>query len=273
MKIFKKVLSAALTAVLAFSGTAAFSAADVSAAAKSTADIGFITEDGNYTISFRDLGIDATSVTKIEYTLEVKDLSAGSGGGVAPSCTDNGGWSDQKEWGNAGSGKDYELKDGSAANEYVLTVNVPSVYKSHSDDDWYANFVLCHWWGGEPTVKSVKIFAGSTDITPAASAATTASSEKETQTITVSGNKKTFKATDLAKAAKTFSVQAIAKTVPSFTAKSDKTGNVSVDKKGKVTVKKGTTAGTYKISTKVTAKASDDYAKAAKKVTIKVVVK
>ena len=82
----------------------------------------------------------------------------------------------------------------------------------------------------------------------------------------VSPTSKSFKASAVKKAAKSFTIKVTdAKGKVSYKSSSKK---VTVSSKGKVTVKKGTAKGTYKVT--VTSKATDTYAKVTKTVTIKV---
>ncbi len=269
MKMFKKVVSLALSAALAFTGAFAFSATEVYAADSYTAVLGFADGDwypqewgdnvkttvkgaGTYTLSYT-----AESVAE-GLTVFVIDIKGGASLADTAPLTAVSMKADGKDvavdfskvlTGDIEENGNYRIE---FYNEFGNTKSAPAVSNTLSFTSLEITFTL-----GEQ----------------AAAADTASAASKQTQTISVSGNKKTFKATDLAKAAKTFSVQAIAKTAPSFTAKSDKTGNVSIDTSGKVTVKKGTAAGTYKIATKVVAKASSVYKKATKKVTVKVVVK
>jgi hypothetical protein len=91
---------------------------------------------------------------------------------------------------------------------------------------------------------------------------------KAKQTIKVSPASKTFKAKKVAKKAQSFTIKVTgAKGTKTFKSSSKK---VTVSKAGKVTVKKGTKKGTYKIT--VSAKATKNYNAAASK-TVKVVVK
>ena len=89
--------------------------------------------------------------------------------------------------------------------------------------------------------------------------------KKASQKISTKVSGKTYKQSLLKKKAQTFSIGASAKTPLSY-----KSGNkhISVSSKGKVTVKKGTPKGQYKII--ISAKKSGNYKEAMKTVTIKV---
>jgi hypothetical protein len=90
---------------------------------------------------------------------------------------------------------------------------------------------------------------------------------KASQNISIKTASKTYSASALKKKAQTFTIGATAKTTVTY--KSLNTKYVTVDKKGKVTVKKNAKKGTYKVT--VSAAASANYNKAAAKtVTIKV---
>lgn len=86
------------------------------------------------------------------------------------------------------------------------------------------------------------------------------------QNITVKTSSKTYTYTAVKTKAKTFSIGASAKTALSY--KSSNTKYVTVDKNGKVTVKKGTPGGTYTVT--VTAAQNKNYNKASKTVVIKI---
>ena len=83
--------------------------------------------------------------------------------------------------------------------------------------------------------------------------------------------KKTYKVKKVKKAKKSFKIGATSKTKKTYKVKGNKYAkkHIKVSKTGKVTVKKGTKKGTYKIV--VTSRATKNYKKATK--TIKVVVK
>lgn len=278
MKFMKKVLSLALAGSLAFSAAAAFNVTDVLAVAKikNTAGVGTVDDGGMYVLDLvSDAKADPDKVSKVEVTL-TGDASQGFGGGIMFNGTKCG-W-DQKDsyyWGNEGQPI---IAKSISGDSYSLVIDVPSgKFGPVTNDDYYAQICIQQWWqdAAPITITGVKVFAGSEQVYPAAAPAETAApaAAAEAQTITVSGKSKTFKAADVAKADQTFNVKASAKTDVSFKAKSDKTKSVSIDAAGKVTVKKGTAAGTYKIATKAIAKATDAYKKATKKVTVKVVVK
>lgn len=95
---------------------------------------------------------------------------------------------------------------------------------------------------------------------------------KQAQTVKVSGLSKTYKVSDLKDKAKTFTVKATAETKVTFS-KVSGSKQLSISKTGKVTVKKGTKDGTYKMTIKAKAAASDTYKAASVKKTVKVVVK
>lgn len=86
------------------------------------------------------------------------------------------------------------------------------------------------------------------------------------QNITVKTSSKTYTYTTVKTKAQTFSIGASAKTALSY--KSSNTKYVTVDKNGKVTVKKGTPGGTYTVT--VTAAQNKNYDKASKTVVIKI---
>lgn len=86
------------------------------------------------------------------------------------------------------------------------------------------------------------------------------------QTITVKVSTRTYSYSTVKAKAQTFAVGASAKTALSY--KSSNTKYVTVDKNGKVTIKKGTPGGTYKIT--VTAAKSTNYNAASKDVIIKI---
>ena len=86
------------------------------------------------------------------------------------------------------------------------------------------------------------------------------------QNITVKTSSKTYTYTTVKTKAQTFSIGASAKTALSY--KSSNTKYVTVDKNGKVTVKKGTPGGTYTVT--VTAAQNKNYNKASKTVVIKI---
>jgi hypothetical protein len=99
---------------------------------------------------------------------------------------------------------------------------------------------------------------------------------KNTQTIKAATTSKNYTVAKVAKKAQTFSISATAtdsKNTKITYAKTSGSKNLTVTSKGKVTVKKGTKKGTYKIKVKISASATDTYKKATKTVTIKVVVK
>lgn len=93
--------------------------------------------------------------------------------------------------------------------------------------------------------------------------------KKGTQKISAKVSSKTYKAADLKKGSKYFSIGANTSGTGKLTYKSSNTTRVTVSSTGKVTVKKGTPKGTYKIT--VTAASNTKYNKAVK--TIKVIVK
>ena len=93
--------------------------------------------------------------------------------------------------------------------------------------------------------------------------------KKAKQTITAKASAKTYKASVLKKKKQAFSIGAKASGKGKLTYKSNKTKYVTVSTKGKVTIKKGTPKGTYKIT--VTAAATGNFKKATK--TIKITVK
>ena len=97
--------------------------------------------------------------------------------------------------------------------------------------------------------------------------------EKKSQTIKVKTTSKTYKVKALKSSKATFNIGASAETALSY--KVTKTNkNITFNtNNGKVTVKKGTAKGTYKIKVKITAKATDEYKAANKTVAIKVSVK
>ena len=118
----------------------------------------------------------------------------------------------------------------------------------------------------------VRVSAAGDDNYNAGSKDVTIKVNKLTQKITAKVSKKTVKASSVKKKAKTFNIGAKAKTGISY--KVVKTPDkakkyISVNKKGKVTIKKKAPKGTYEI--RVTAKANGTYNAATK--TIKVVVK
>ena len=86
------------------------------------------------------------------------------------------------------------------------------------------------------------------------------------QNITVKTSSKTYTYTTVKAKAQTFSIGASAKTALSY--KSSNTKYVTVDKNGKVTMKKGTPGGTYTVT--VTAAQNKNYNKASKTVVIKI---
>ena len=86
------------------------------------------------------------------------------------------------------------------------------------------------------------------------------------QSISTKVSSKNYKKTTVAKKAQSFSIGASAKTKLSYKSSSK---NVTVTSAGKVTVKKGTGKGTYKITVK--AASSDNYKSASKTVTVKVI--
>ena len=86
------------------------------------------------------------------------------------------------------------------------------------------------------------------------------------QNITVKTTSKTYAYTAIKTKAQTFSIGASAKTALSY--KSSNTKYVTVDKNGKVTVKKGTPGGTYTVT--VTAAQNKNYNKASKTFVIKI---
>ncbi len=88
----------------------------------------------------------------------------------------------------------------------------------------------------------------------------------------VKGKKVTKKAVTFKKAIKVTNNKG-GKVSYSVVKKGSNTKQLSVNKKGYVTVKKGTKKGTYKIKVKVTAKATSKYKSASKTVTVKVKVK
>ena len=92
------------------------------------------------------------------------------------------------------------------------------------------------------------------------------------QTITAKNVTKTLKVNNLKKKTVSFKLGAKAKTALSYKKLSGKK-QITVDKKGKVTVKKGTKPGTYKVKVKITAAKSSKYKAANKIITVKVVVK
>ena len=93
--------------------------------------------------------------------------------------------------------------------------------------------------------------------------------KKAKQTVTVKTASKAYKASKLKKKKQTFSIGAKASGKGKLTYKSNKTKYVTVSSKGKVTIKKGTPKGTYKIT--VTAAATTNFKKATK--TVKITVK
>lgn len=93
------------------------------------------------------------------------------------------------------------------------------------------------------------------------------SSDYKSQSITGAKATYTYKKSVLAKKAATFNLKAKAATALTYKVKSG-AKYISVTKAGKVTIKKGTPKGNYKIT--ITAKATSTYAKATKTVTIKV---
>jgi hypothetical protein len=94
-------------------------------------------------------------------------------------------------------------------------------------------------------------------------------------TLTIKTTSKTFKAKDLAKKAKTFTISTKSNSKGTITyTTTSKNSKVSVSKKGVVTVKKGTKKGTYTVKVKASIKAKGNYKATTTKVTkIKVVVK
>jgi hypothetical protein len=90
---------------------------------------------------------------------------------------------------------------------------------------------------------------------------------KASQTITAKKSTASYKASALAKKAQTFTIGASAKTAVSYKVASG-SKYISVSKAGVVTVKKGTKAGTYKIT--VTAAANTNYKAATKTITVTV---
>lgn len=99
-------------------------------------------------------------------------------------------------------------------------------------------------------------------------------SYKSTQKITVKANslKKTIKKSKLKKKAQTFRVTAMAKGKLTFT-KTGGSSRIKIGKNGKVTVKKGTKKGTYKVTVRIDAKTTSAFKKASVTKTIKVKVK
>ena len=126
--------------------------------------------------------------------------------------------------------------------------------------------------GAKVGTYTISVIAAGNENYNAGSKDVTIKVNKLTQKITAKVSKKTVKASSVKKKAKTFSIGAKAKTTVSY--KVVKTPDkakkyISVNKKGKVTIKKKAPKGTYEI--KVTAKANGTYNTATR--TIKVVVK
>ena len=96
---------------------------------------------------------------------------------------------------------------------------------------------------------------------------------KQSNTIAVQSTvSQTYSAKALKKKAQSFTINAAAMTTPTFKV-TKKNAKISVTSAGKVTVKKGTKKGTYKVTVQVSAPANDTYAAAADKtVTVKVKV-
>lgn len=127
---------------------------------------------------------------------------------------------------------------------------------------------------GKVTIKG----AGTATIT--IKAAATGNYKAATKTVKVKVNKAaqkitakskasvSYKAANLKKNKQTFSIGAKAKTTISYKVTKGTSKNITVSKSGKVTVKKGAKKGTYKIT--VTAKATTNYKKATKTITVKV---
>ena len=114
---------------------------------------------------------------------------------------------------------------------------------------------------------------GITDIT-APYCVVTVSNIRHDQTITVkkASLKKTFKVRKYLKKKKTFKIKATAKTKLTFK-KLGGSKKITVSKTGKVTVKKKTKPGIYKVRIKITAAESDEYNSATVKKTLKITVK
>lgn len=100
--------------------------------------------------------------------------------------------------------------------------------------------------------------------------------QKASQKLKVSTATKTVKYSKVKKKAQTTSKVSVSGAKASYTYKksSGSSSNLSINSKtGKITVKKGTKKGTYKIKVKVTAKSSGNYNSATKTATVKVKVK
>lgn len=95
---------------------------------------------------------------------------------------------------------------------------------------------------------------------------------KADQTITASGLSKTYAVADLADASKSFTVTAKAEGAVTFT-KVSGASELSISEAGKVTVKKGTAAGTYSMEISIAAAETDSCKAAELTKTVKVTVK
>lgn len=281
MKFIKKFLSVALAGAIAFSSAAALNISDVFAVSKikNTSGVGSVNADGMYTFDLVvDGGIeDPSKTTKIEYFFK-GDPSNGFGGGLMLNTKKEGGWY-QKEsdyWGN--EAQPIVAKDlGGGAYSIAISYSA-GTFLAPGGDDYCATGHVQQWWqdAAPITITGVKVYAGSEVVYDSTAKKeevkddTAAASEQE---ITVKTKSKTFKAADLAKKAASFDIGASAKTDLSYKVTSKDSKKKVTFKNGKVTVKKGTKAGTYKIKVKITAAASDSYKKATANATITVKVK
>ena len=100
----------------------------------------------------------------------------------------------------------------------------------------------------------------------------TSSSPSKSQKITISTSTKTYTASALASAKKTFSIGVKTSSGKFTCSKSSGSSCLSVSSAGKITVKKGTKKGTYKIKVKIVAPKTTKYKKtqATKTITVKV---
>ena len=112
----------------------------------------------------------------------------------------------------------------------------------------------------------------STDTAGTTTGSTSETASKKAQTIKVTKKKATIKAAKLKKKKQTFKVKASASTKVTFE-KVKGSKKLTINKNGKVTVKKGTKKNTYTMTVKATAAETSEYASASKTFKVKVTVK
>ncbi len=175
----------------------------------------------------------------------------------------------QDESGNP-IGTDIVTVDGQAFTTYGFNVTVASGYTFTMKAN-YGKIVTGNDNGYTYTYTEDQSAGGKTHIVTIT--VKKSSSSKKAQTIKLNTTKKTLKYKNLKKKTVSFNLKATAKGALTFKQVSSGSKKISVNKSGKVTVKKGLKKGNYNLKVKISAKATSKYKASSVTKTIKIAVK